>query len=171
MQQMAYEWLTNFSVKTRNQLRAQPLPIPKGEIANRLTGYLLLHYGGVDSAPKENPKMSEFLLVFRRDYQTPGVQPGPEQLQEHLKHWADWFRSLAAQDNLANPVQRYDSQGKIISGHQVVSGPFTASQHSVGNLIMVRARDYQQAVALAQGCPILDLGGTVEIRQVVPLTE
>ncbi|WP_310391347.1 YciI family protein [Hymenobacter sp.] len=113
--------------------------------------------------------MSEFLLVFRRDYQTPGLQPNPEQLQEHLKHWADWFRSLAAQNKLANTVQRYDSQGKFLSCHDVTSGPFTASGNSVGNLILLRARDYQEAVALAQGCPILDLGGTVEIRQIVQL--
>lgn len=118
------------------------------------------------SSRQSRPKMSKFLLVFRRDYQTPGLQPGPEQLPEHLKHWADWFRSLAAQDKLAQPVQRYDGQGKVLSGQQVVSGPFTASRSSVGNLIMLRAQNYQQAVALAQGCPILDLGGTVEIRQV-----
>ncbi|MGI4865157.1 MAG: YciI family protein [Janthinobacterium lividum] len=111
--------------------------------------------------------MNEFLVVFRRDYQTPELQPGTEQLREHLKHWADWFRSLAAQDKLAQPVQRYDSEGKVISRQQVTSGPFTARRNSVGNLLLLRAQDYQQAIALAQGCPILDLGGTVEIRQVM----
>jgi hypothetical protein len=111
--------------------------------------------------------MSEFLLVFRRDYQTPELQPSTEQRREHLKHWADWFRSLAAQNKLAHPVQRLDSEGKVLTGQQVASGPFTACQNSVGNLVLLRARDYQEAVELAQGCPVLDLGGTVEIRWVV----
>jgi hypothetical protein len=111
--------------------------------------------------------MSEFLLVFRRDYQTPELQLAPEQLQEHLKHWADWFLGLAAQNKLASPVQRYDSQGKVLSGHMVTAGPFTAQRISVGSLIMLRATDYVEAVELAQGCPILDVGGTVEIRQAV----
>jgi hypothetical protein len=111
--------------------------------------------------------MSKFLLVFRRDYQTPELQPGPEQRREHLKHWADWFRSLAAQDKLAHPVQRLDEEGKVLTDQQVVKGPFIARRNSVGNLILLRARDYQEAVELAQGCPVLDLGGTVEIRRVM----
>jgi hypothetical protein len=111
--------------------------------------------------------MSEFLLVFRRDYQTPELQPGTEQQREHLKHWADWFRSLAAQDKLAHPVQRLDEEGKVLTGQQVAKGPFTDQRNSVGNLVLLRARDYQEAVGLAQGCPVLDLGGTVEIRRVV----
>lgn len=111
--------------------------------------------------------MSEFLLVFRRDHQTQELQPDPEQLRDHLKHWADWFRSLAAQDKLAYPVQRLDREGKVLTNQQVASGPFITRQNSVGNLILLRARDYQEAVELAQGCPVLELGGTVEIRRVV----
>jgi hypothetical protein len=111
--------------------------------------------------------MDEFLLVFRRDYQSPDWQPNIEQRREHLKHWADWFRSLAAQDKLAYPVQRLDGEGLVLTGLQVANGPFTTRRNSVGNLILLWARDYQEAVELAQGCPVLNVGGTVEIRRVV----
>ncbi|UOQ69435.1 hypothetical protein [Hymenobacter volaticus] len=76
--------------------------------------------------------MSEFLLVFRRDYSTPEIQPTQEHMREHVKHWADWFRSLAAQDKLAYPVRSYESSGKIVKHQEVASGPYTAEMNSIG---------------------------------------
>jgi len=34
--------------------------------------------------------------------------------------------------------------------------------------MMVKAEDLDDAVTLAHGCPIFDLGGTVEIRPFIP---
>ena len=109
--------------------------------------------------------MNEFLFVFRRDYTTPNLQPTPDQLQAHLKHWADWFRSLAVQDKLAYPVQRYDGQGKIIKGNETADGPYIDGNEKIGGVLLVKAADYEEAVRLAEGCPILELGGNVEVRQ------
>lgn len=50
--------------------------------------------------------MKEFLLVFRRDYRTRELQPTTEQMNQHLKHWREWFISLAAEGKLATPIQR-----------------------------------------------------------------
>ncbi len=37
-------------------------------------------------------------------------------------------------------------------------------KESIGGLVIIKANDYDEAVEIAQGCPILKLGGTVEVR-------
>jgi len=108
--------------------------------------------------------MNEYLFVFRRDYKTPEIQPSPEKLQQHIKHWADWYRSLAATDKLSRPVQRLDATGKVVND-KTVDGPFVEVNQSIGGIVFIKAMTYEHALEIAQDCPILDLGGTVEIRQ------
>ncbi|RBQ06845.1 YciI family protein [Pedobacter miscanthi] len=112
--------------------------------------------------------MDEFLLIFRRAFMSPADQPSPDELQASIKKWQDWFGSIAAQDRLVRPLQRWDLEGRVIDkDRKVTNGPFAEIKESIGGLILIRAEDYQQALKIAEGCPILDLGGTVEVRQAV----
>jgi len=112
--------------------------------------------------------MNEFLLIFRRDFKTKETQPSPEELQQHLQHWQNWFGSLAAQDKLARPLQKWDGQGKLVNSNKgVTDGPFVEIKESIGGLIIIKAKDYDEAAEIAQGCPVLNFGGNVEIRMAV----
>lgn len=109
--------------------------------------------------------MNEFLLIFRRDFTTQEVQPSPEELQQHLKSWQEWFGSIASQDKLARPLQRWDGAGKIVNNSKgVTNGPYAEIKESIGGLIIIKAKDYDEATEIAKGCPVLQLGGNVEIR-------
>lgn len=108
--------------------------------------------------------MNEFLLIFRRDFQTKEIQPSPEELQQQLKQWQEWFGGIAAQDKLARPLQRWDGQGKVVNPKGITDGPYAEIKEAIGGLVIIRANDYEEAAAIAQGCPILALGGNVEIR-------
>jgi hypothetical protein len=109
--------------------------------------------------------MKEFLFLFRRDYKTPGVQPSPEELKQHLDHWQAWFERLAEKGILARPLQRWDGQGKVLErGKSAVNGPFAEIKESIGGMIIISAPDYEAAEMIAQDCPIFELNGTVEIR-------
>lgn len=109
--------------------------------------------------------MSDFVLVFRRDYLSADAQPAPEKLQQSLKNWQEWFGKLAAEDKLARPVQRLDTAGRILRQYNSIeNGPYTEAKESVGGLVIIKAADYDEAIDIASGCPVLELGGTVEIR-------
>jgi len=109
--------------------------------------------------------MNEFLLIFRRDFTNKEEQPSPEQMQATIKPWQDWFGSIAAQDKLARPLQRWDGKGVVVKNNKsVTNGPYVEIKESIGGLIIIRARDYEEAAEIAKGCPILELGGNVEIR-------
>jgi hypothetical protein len=109
--------------------------------------------------------MKEFLFLFRRDYKTTENQPTPDELKKHLEHWQTWFNELSKQGVLARPIQRWDGIGKVIErGKSATNGPFAEIKESIGGMIIINAQDYDEAEKIAQGCPIFELNGSVEIR-------
>ncbi|MDR7129991.1 hypothetical protein J2X69_002338 [Algoriphagus sp. 4150] len=112
--------------------------------------------------------MEEFLLIFRRDFNSKDSQPSAEGLQNNLKLWQDWFEKLTAEDTLSRPIQRWDREGKIVkSKNQVLNGPYVEIKEAIGGMIFIKAANYDEAAEIANGCPVLELGGNVEIRKAV----
>jgi hypothetical protein len=109
--------------------------------------------------------MKEFLFLFRRDFKTAENQPTADELKAHLEHWQTWFNELSQQGVLARPIQRWDGDGKIIQRDKsVTNGPFVEIKESIGGMIIIYAQDYAAAEKIAQGCPIFEFNGSVEIR-------
>lgn len=116
--------------------------------------------------------MNEFLLLFRRDFINKEEQPSPEQMQASIKPWQDWLGGIAAQNKLARPLQRWDGEGRVVkSNKSVTNGPYVEIKESIGGAIIIKAADYEEAAEIAKGCPILQLGGNVEIRMAVSADE
>lgn len=111
--------------------------------------------------------MKEFLLIFRRDFLNKEAQPSPDALQEHLMHWQEWFGKLKANDSLARPLQRWDSKGMVVNTKGVTNGPYVEIKEAIGGMIMIKANSYEEAASIAKDCPIIELGGNVEIRMAV----
>ena len=51
----------------------------------------------------------------------------------------------------------------------ITDGPYLEAKDLVGGFTLVEARDIDQAVELSRGCPILDGGGSVEVRPVMKM--
>ena len=116
--------------------------------------------------------MKEFLLLFRRDFVTKDGQPSPEQMQASMKHWQDWMGGIAAQNKLANAGSRLGSAGKVVTTNNVViDGPYAEIKESIGGYIIVNASSLEEATELAKNCPVLQIGGNVEIRPVVSMED
>ena len=112
--------------------------------------------------------MTEFMMIFRNAYE-PAFKPTPEQLQESIKQWQDWIGGIAAQGKFVS-TNRLSSEGKILKpNHVVVDGPYTEVKEIVGGYMVVKAPSFDDAFKLAEGCPILKVGGHVEVRVVIPM--
>ncbi|GAB3267966.1 hypothetical protein GCM10027347_37180 [Larkinella harenae] len=113
--------------------------------------------------------MNEFLLAIHRDLTSKDASPSPEQMQAAIKPFQDWIGSIAAQNKLVSPPRRWDAGGRVIrSNHTVTNGPYAEIKESLGGLIMIRAVDYDEAVEIAKGCPIIQWGAVVEVRMAMP---
>ena len=114
--------------------------------------------------------MKEFLLVFRRDAVSKEPQPSPEQMQAMMKPWQDWMGGLAAQNKLVSSGNRLDSDGRVIKPNNVITnGPYVEIKEAIGGYIIIKAGSLDEAAELSKGCPILQIGGNVEVRTLVPM--
>ena len=116
--------------------------------------------------------MNEFLLVIRRDLISKDATPSPEQMQASIKPFQDWIGGIAAQNKLVSAPKKWSTEGKVVKANNVVTdGPYAEIKESIGGLIFVKAADFDEAVEMAKGCPILQWGGSVEVRMVVAGTK
>ena len=91
-----------------------------------------------------------------------------EAQQAHMQKWFAWVEKLQKE-------QRYVSGeallpgGKKITGSKktVTDGPFAESKELVGGYFVIHAKDLNEATAMAKEYPDFELGGTIEIREVV----
>ena len=114
--------------------------------------------------------MSEFLLVFRRDAASSQIQPSPEQMQVMMKSWQDWLGGLGAQNKLVSPGNRLSPDGTVVKpGNVVTNGPYVELKESVGGYSIISAESIDEATELSKGCPILAVGGSVEVRAIVSM--
>ena len=114
--------------------------------------------------------MKEFLLIFRRE-NTPGNPPmSPEQLQAMMKPWQDWLGSIAAQNKLVTAGNRLESNGTVLKPNNVITnGPYVEIKEAVGGYSIIKAGTLEEATEMSKGCPILIVGGSVEVRAIIPM--
>ena len=115
--------------------------------------------------------MSEFVFLFRAtEAQQREAMGTPDHAEQSLKAWRAWIQELEAHGHLKNPGQPLDRTGKVVHGRKrvVTDGPYAEADLVLG-FIVIEARDLEQAVTLAGGCPMVEGGGAVEIRPVMNL--
>jgi hypothetical protein len=95
-------------------------------------------------------------------------QASPEEMQALTKKWMDWVGNIAAQNKLTERGNRLvNNQGKVLKGNNLVTdGPYVEIKESIGGYSIVKANSLDEAIELAKGCPILNLGGNVEVREI-----
>ncbi len=111
-------------------------------------------------------KQNEYLLLFRGSSWDKGLSP--EQLQKSLDQFMGWFDRLKQQGKVKSgqPLER---TGKIISGKNgrvVADGPFAESKEAIGGYFLLQVDTLDEAVAIAQQCPVLEYGSSVEVRPI-----
>ena len=117
--------------------------------------------------------MSEFVFLFQstkaKQHETMGT---PERAQKSLQTWLAWIKDLEAKGHLKNRGQPLEPTGKVVRGKKkvVTDGPYAEAKDLLLGFIVIEARDLTEAVELSKGCPIVEGGGSVEIRPVGTLT-
>lgn len=114
--------------------------------------------------------MKEFLLIFRRDASSMQGQPSPEQMQAMMKQWQDWLGGIAAQNKLVSAGNRLSAEGRVVKpDNMVTNGPYVETKEAIGGYTLIKTDSIEDAAEIAKGCPILQVGGNVEVRTIVPM--
>ena len=112
--------------------------------------------------------MTDYMLLFRHALSA-DAQPSPEEIQASMKQWQDWIGGIAAQGKFVS-TNMLSHEGKVLkAGGMVTDGPFVEIRETLGGYLTLKAESMEDALTLANGCPIFSYGGNVEIRPIMEL--
>ncbi|MFB9844387.1 YciI family protein [Mucilaginibacter ginsenosidivorans] len=113
--------------------------------------------------------MNEFVLIFRNDFR-PELKFSPDEMQAIMQKWQAWMGGIAAQGKMASTGNRLGGEGKTLKpGNVITNGPYAEIKEMVGGYIIIKSDTIDEATEIAKGCPILTVGGNVEVRDIVPM--
>ena len=94
----------------------------------------------------------------------------PEEMQASMKKWMDWMGSIAAQNKLVDRGNRLANEGKVVKpGGLITDGPYMEIKETLGGYTLIRAASPEEAAEMSKGCPILAVGGSVEVREIAAM--
>ena len=109
--------------------------------------------------------MEKFIFLFRGGQNHADNAQESQAAADNMQAWRSWMEGLGKQGVFvgADPLQRI---GKQVNGKNkvVTDGPFIEGKEMVGGYVIVTAKDIDEAVEIAKGCPIFKEDGKVEVR-------
>jgi hypothetical protein len=112
-------------------------------------------------------QLKDFMLLFR--FEPSSEEPSPEQLHEMEKHWGSFIGQIAMQGKLVSTHQ-LGFQGMQISADRATAEGFHVAEGlTLGGNMVLKAASLAEATEIAKNCPILFMGGTVEVRDILPM--
>ena len=110
----------------------------------------------------------EFMLLFRYEPSTE-YQPSEAEMKEIHQQWGAFIGNIAIQEKLVSTHQLGFSGMKILADQSVSEGIYLADKQTLAGNMIVSAATINEAVEMAKSCPILAVGGTVEVRDIQPM--
>ncbi len=111
--------------------------------------------------------MKEYMMIFLgAEYSTPDVSP--EEMQNRMKKWFVWDQKMK-DAGIYVSGEALTPQVRHVSGpdRTVTDRAGSEIKELVGGFYVVRANNMDEMVDIASDYPDYDLGGTVEIREIM----
>ncbi len=142
---------------------------------------LFLHVTSVvvrDPNPTHKPNLpmetqstpTPFMLLFRNTGPENFQHLSPEERQQCVTRWNEWFEGLVAQGK-AIEGQPLEMETRLVSGpggSRITDGPFPEAKEAIGGYVTVMVSDLEEATAIARKHPGLAHGMMIEVRQMTP---
>ena len=111
--------------------------------------------------------MKNFMMIFTgADYTDLGLSP--EELQSRMGKWFAWGNKMEQAGILRGGEALTPQIRRIVGKNRTVSDLTSAEvKEIVGGYYTVEAKDFDAVEEIAQDFPDYDLGGTVEIREIM----
>ena len=93
-----------------------------------------------------------------------GDQPSsPEEGQQHFVKYKEWLSSLG--DSAASPANPFKNTSTVNSDGTVSTGSTT----SMSGYTIIEADSMETALKIAKACPFLDIGGSLEVSELMQM--
>ncbi|HEU4631425.1 MAG TPA: YciI family protein [Gemmatimonadaceae bacterium] len=115
-----------------------------------------------------------YLLIFRETSLASYDALSPDERRQAMGRWNGWCDELAAEGRFLGghplePAGRIVSaarRGQAARHARPIDGPFAEAKELIGGYFLLSAASLDEATAIAERCPFLQYGMTVEVRPV-----
>jgi hypothetical protein len=115
--------------------------------------------------------MEQFMLIFHGG-NDPNAFPSAEAMQAHMGKWMAWVEKLKKSGQYVSGEPLLPG-GKLVAGQNgktVTDGPYTEGKEVVAGYFVIKAKNIDEAISITKkDYPDFDLGGSVQVRQVMKL--
>jgi len=93
-----------------------------------------------------------------------GNQPSsPEEGKKHFAKYKEWLSSLG--DSLVSPAKPFKNTNTVNSDGTITTGSTT----SMSGYTIIEADSMEAALKIAKVCPFLDIGGSLEVSELIKM--
>jgi hypothetical protein len=103
--------------------------------------------------------MTRYLIVYLG-----GDQPSsPEEGKQHFSKYMEWLSSLG--DSAVSPANPLKNTSTVNTNGTVTTGGTT----TMSGYTIIKAESMEAALTIAKACPFLDIGGSLEVSELVEM--
>ncbi len=103
--------------------------------------------------------MAQFVIVYLG-----GNQPSsPAEGKQHFAKYKEWLTSLG--DSAVSPMNPFKNTNTVNSNGTITTGSTT----TMSGYTIIEAESIEAALEMAKACPFLDIGGSLEVSELVQM--
>ncbi len=103
--------------------------------------------------------MAQYIIVYLG-----GDNPSsPEEGKQHFAKYKKWLASLG--DSVVSPMNPFKNTSTLNSDGTVSTGSTT----TMSGYTIIEAESIEAALEMAKACPFLDIGGSLEVSELVQM--
>jgi len=117
-----------------------------------------------------NPTPSAFMLLFRNSGPESYQHLSPEQRQQVVTRWNEWFDALVTQGK-AIEGQPLEMETRLVAGAggaRITDGPFPEAKEAIAGYVKLLVSGRDEATEIARRHPGLAYGMIIEVRELTP---
>jgi hypothetical protein len=87
----------------------------------------------------------------------------PEEGKQHMAKYREWLSSLG--DSAVSPANPFKNTSTVNSDGTVITGSTT----SMSGYTIIEADSMESALSIAKSCPFLEIGGSLEVSELMQM--
>ena len=109
-----------------------------------------------------------FMMLFRYipDFE---YQPTLQEQADIKEQWGTFIGTIAIKEKLVHTYQLGFEGRQLMPDQQLSNEILIHQKQTLSGTMTVKANSIEEVTEMAKSCPILKIGGTVEIRTILPM--
>jgi len=110
----------------------------------------------------------KFMMIFRFS-PNPEYQPTKKEIEQMQQEWGSFIGNIAIKEKLDSTYQLGFEGKQIATDLSIKDGILICENKTISGNMIVKANSLDEATEMAKDSPILKMGGSVEVRNIIPM--